>query len=339
MRYPSFLKKDGTIGVIAPSFGVSGYPYEPQYENGVKKLKRLGLKIKEAKHIRGIVKCASAPAKDRANDVMEMFLDPEVDFIMSVAGGELMNQILPYIDFKTLSHCVPKYVMGYSDNTHLTFTLPVFADMAALYGNHVGAFGQRRWDNSVQDAYDLITGKKLSFESYPKYEIEDKTKEAGKALSGYNLTEKVEIKAIDNAEEVSMSGRLIGGCLDCLAGMVGTPFGNIDAFLEKYKEDGFIWFMESYSYDVVGVNRVLTQLKQAGWFKYCKGFVFGRPINGEDFIDFTQADSYEPLKEFNVPIIYGCDIGHIPPRWTIISGAYATVTKKGDVAEISYTLK
>lgn len=339
MRYPSFLKKDGTIGVIAPSFGVSGYPYQPQYENGVKKLKKLGYKIKEGKYIYGITKCASAPAKERAEDVMNAFLDPEVDFIMSVAGGELMNQILPYVDFKTLSHCTPKYVMGYSDNTHLTFTLPIFADMAALYGNHVGAFGQRRWDKSVQDCYELITGKTQTFASYPKWESEDLTHIDGKALAGYNLTEDVIVESINDEEEISMSGRLIGGCLDVLAGLVGTPFGQIDEFLEKYKEDGFIWFMESYAYDVVGVNRVLEQLKQAGWFKYCKGFIFGRPRNSEDFFDFTQRDSYEPLRELNVPVIYGTDIGHLPPRWTMISGAYATITKKGKTAEISYSLK
>lgn len=339
MRYPSFLKKDGTIGVIAPSFGVSGYPYEPQYENGIKKFKQLGYQIKEGNYIRGIVKCASASADRRAQDVMDMFLNPEVDFIISVAGGELMHQILPYLDFKTLSCCTPKYVMGYSDNTHLTFTLPVFADMAALYGNHVGAFGQRRWDASIQDSYDLMTGKKLTLNSYPKYEIEDLTKLENKALSGYNLTEKVEIKSFQPQENLSFSGRLIGGCLDVLAGLVGTPYGQIQPFLQKYQDDGFIWFLEAYSYDVVGVNRVLDQLKQAGWFQYCKGFIFGRPIHSDDFFDFTIRDSFLPLEEFDVPILYGCDIGHLPPRWTVISGALASVEKKGNQAQITYHLK
>ncbi|MBQ2292912.1 MAG: hypothetical protein II245_04465, partial [Bacteroidaceae bacterium] len=39
--------------------------------------------------------------------------------------------------------------------------------------------------------------------------------------------------------------RLIGGCMDILQMYPGTPYDKIKEFNEKYKADGFIWFMES----------------------------------------------------------------------------------------------
>ena len=67
MRYPPFLPKKGKIGVVAPSFGVSGFPYEDRYFNARKKLESLGYTIKEAEHIYGIEKAASADGRTRAS--------------------------------------------------------------------------------------------------------------------------------------------------------------------------------------------------------------------------------------------------------------------------------
>ena len=38
-----------------------------------------------------------------------MMLDKEVDFVHSVAGGELMVQILPHLDFEALKEADPKW--------------------------------------------------------------------------------------------------------------------------------------------------------------------------------------------------------------------------------------
>ncbi|MBQ6056632.1 MAG: LD-carboxypeptidase, partial [Treponema sp.] len=136
---------------VAPSFGVSGFPYEDRYFNAKKKLEALGYTIKEAEHLYGIEKAASADGKTRAQEFMEMYLDDEVDFVISVAGGELMMEILPYIDFEKLRQARPKFFMGLSDNTNLTFTLPVLTDTAAIYGNCFGSFGMEKWYRSLKE--------------------------------------------------------------------------------------------------------------------------------------------------------------------------------------------
>ncbi|MGI6510465.1 MAG: S66 family peptidase [Erysipelotrichaceae bacterium] len=340
MRYPAFLKKGGTIGLIAPSFGVFGYPYEDKFNNAYKKFSNLGYRIKEVEHLRGAEKCRSTHDEQRAREFMETYLDVDTDFIFSVAGGELMMTMLPYIDFEVLGYAKPKYVMGYSDNTNLTFTLPILTDTAAIYGSNFGSFGMKNWDKSLQQSYDLITGNRLKFDSYDMYEIIDLSKEEGNALCGYNLTEEVLYKSLYDERKVEMTGRLIGGCLDVLLMLCGTKYGQIDKFLEKYKEDGFIWYLESCDLNVLAQSRGLWQLKQAGWFKYCKGILYGRAVNDEDVFDYTLKDALkENLEDLNCPVIYDCDIGHLSPSWPIISGAVAKFIFENGKASIEYYLR
>ena len=45
MKYPKFLKENGTIGVCAPSFGCKGQPYESRQESAIKKFNELNHKV------------------------------------------------------------------------------------------------------------------------------------------------------------------------------------------------------------------------------------------------------------------------------------------------------
>jgi muramoyltetrapeptide carboxypeptidase LdcA involved in peptidoglycan recycling len=339
MRYPSFLPKNGTIGVVAPSFGVSGFPYEDRYFNAKKKLEALGYTIKEAEHIFGIEKAASTDGRTRASEFMEMYLDDEVDFIISVAGGELMMEILPYIDFEKLRQAKPKFFMGLSDNTNLTFTLPVLTDTAAIYGNCFGSFGMEKWYRSLKENLKIITGQQSSQLSFPKYEKEGWPKENLDPYAGFNMRKKVEYKSLDGKDH-RITGRLIGGCLDILVMLCGTRYGDVDFFLEKYKDDGFIWFLESYDLNILSQQRALWQLRENGWFKYCNGVIYGRPFNSEPLFDVTLHEAlFAALNSIDVPVIYGCDFGHLPPGWTLISGSLATFEKEGSKGRISFELK
>ena len=132
MRYPCFLSKGDTIGLVAPSFGVSGYPYYDRYVNAKKKFEELGYKIKECPSIYNLEKASSNLPEVRAKEFMDMYLDEEVDFLYSVAGGEIMMEILPYLDFEKLSNSKPKWFQGYSDNTNLTLTLNTLCDVASF---------------------------------------------------------------------------------------------------------------------------------------------------------------------------------------------------------------
>ena len=336
MRYPEFLKEKGTIGLIAPSFGVSGFPYEDRYVNALKKFETLGYKIRKADHIMGISHGKSAGARIRAREFEKMYLDNEVDFIISVSGGELMCEILPYIHFDKLKKARPKYIMGFSDNTCLTFTMPLLTDTAAIYGSCFGSFGMEKWDRCLQEAYEIMTGTRSAQSSYPLYDGGQIAKEEMDALDGYNLTEKVVYKTLDN-KDCTMKGRLIGGCLDLLVTLVGTPYAPVSEYLERYKDDGFIWFMEASDLNVLGIYRALWQLKNAGWFRYCNGIILGRTAFTDSLFGVTLREAYKnPLSSLKVPVIYDADFGHIPPNWTIISGAKAEIELRNGRCDIRY---
>ena len=42
MRYPKFLKENGTIGFVAPSFGCATEPYYSAFNNALNKWKAMG---------------------------------------------------------------------------------------------------------------------------------------------------------------------------------------------------------------------------------------------------------------------------------------------------------
>ena len=134
MRYPAFLLPGQTIGLVAPSLGISGYPYRDLYDSAINQLTEKGYRFKFSEHLLGNTRVVSAPAIIRGFEMMKMMTDPQVQAIISVAGGELMCEMIPYVDFEALKKNTPKWFLGYSDNTFMTFLLTTLADTAALYG-------------------------------------------------------------------------------------------------------------------------------------------------------------------------------------------------------------
>ena len=146
---------------------------------------------------------------------------------------------------------------------------------------------------------------------------------------------------VDADTEIELEGRLIGGCMDILQMYPGTPYDKVKDFNEKYKEDGFIWFMESCDLNLMSIRRAIWQLKQAGWFEHLKGFLIGRPLQyGEEAFGINQYRAVtDVLAEYNVPIIMDLDLGHLPPSIPMISGGTAKVSVKGNDVTIQYTFQ
>ena len=115
---------------------------------------------------------------------------------------------------------------------------------------------------------------------------------------------------------------MIGGCMDTLCKMLGTSFAPVESFLDKYKQYGFIWTLESCEMEAPDIYRTFWQMRECGWFKHCNGIIIGRPDGYKDKRDFSLADALKQgLDDLNIPIIYDADIGHIPPQMQIINGA------------------
>ena len=128
--------------------------------------------------------------------------------------------------------------------------------------------------------------------------------------------------------------------MDILILLLGTEYDKVSEYLEKYKKDGFIWFMEACDLNPMGIRRALWQMEKAGWFKYVKGFMFGRPLcHGSEFLGMNQYDAVvDVLKKYHVPIMMDLDFGHIPPSMPIIAGSVAAVKMRGNDIRIRYDL-
>ena len=340
MKYPRFLNNKSTIGIVAPSFGSQDDPYLSRVLNAQKKFMAMGYNFKLSKDIFNLENAQSADKIDRAKEFENFYFDEDVDFIMSVAGGERMVEILPFIDFEKIKKCEPKFFMGFSDNTNLTFLLTTICDIASIYAQNFQDFGMEKWDDSIVDCYDTITGNRKIQNSYDYYEVNDLKHEPQNKLCSYNKTEKVLIENSRNEDEINVSGRIIGGCLDVLTIFCGTKYDRVKEFNEKYKDDGIIWFFEAAELNPMGVLRSLWQLKQCHWFDNAKGFIFGRPVNSENYMGVSHKDAImEILKDLNVPIVLGVDIGHLPPTMTLINGAFANVISKNNKLTIDMIYK
>lgn len=347
MRYGKFLPDNGTIGFVAPSFGCNIEPYKSAFINAQKIFSEMGYKLDlgpncyEGKGI-GI---SNTPDKC-GKELTEYYCSDDNDVLMSCGGGELMCETLNHVDFEKIAKSNPKWYMGYSDNTNMTFLLATLCDTASIYGPCAPAFGMETWHPAIEDAFNCIRGKKLIMTNYDKWEKES-LKDEEHPLLPYNVTEETIIKkfpvssltnskaneqtACDN-EEIYMEGRLLGGCMDCLVNLTGTKFDKVKEFNEKYKEDGVIWFLESCDLSVVGIRRAIWQMANAGWFDTAKGFIIGRPlVFGQDLFGLNHYNAVtELLSKYNVPIIMDADIGHLAPMMPIVCGSTAKVGTKGN---------
>ncbi len=347
MRYPEFLKENGTIGFVAPSFGCQIEPYRSAFENAAGKWKGAGYKLDLGPNCYAGegVGISNTPLKC-GKELTDYYISSENDCLISCGGGELMCEILGYVDFEAIKRAKPKWYMGYSDNTNMTFLLTTLCDTASIYGPCASAFGMEPWHPAIQDAFALLRGQKLTFESYDMWEKES-LKDEDHPFLPYNCTEPLQITLFDTeegrlkkVETVSMEGRLLGGCMDCLVNFLGTKYDNVDAFVEKYKEDGFIWFLEACDLNVFSIRRAMWQMENAGWFRYVKGFLMGRPLNGESMMNLDHFGAVLGIAEkYGVPVVMDADLGHLPPAMPLITGSMAKIEGKNGRISVSMELK
>lgn len=360
MRYAPFLNNNGKIGFIAPSFGCTIEPYRSDFEDALSWFKSMGYETVLGPNCfcdsgTGISNTPQACAAE-ANDFLT---SSKSDVIISCGGGELMCEILPYVDFDRIAKSSPKWFMGYSDNTNLTFLLNTLCDTASIYSVCAPKFNDNMRHKCVNDAFAVLCGSKSSVTNYDFWykEITDTYVQDEATSANENYEKVINEKTGDEfyvvpykqyiyngfskTSDTSFSGRITGGCLDCLTNLIGTKFDKAADFASRYKDDGIIWFLESCDLSVMSMRRALWQMENAGWFANVKGFLIGRPLHfDETFGDFNHYDAYLGiLGKYNVPIIMDMDIGHQFPQMPIISGAYANVSASGNSVTIDFILK
>ena len=226
---------------------------------------------------------------DRAFDVNTMFADKSVKGIIAMRGGWGCNRILPLLNYICIrSH--PKILIGYSDITSLLLAINARSRIVTFHGLVA---------TSTWNEFTINYVKRILFN--------------GEAVTMQNLnTNEGRVEAIAPGKA---KGKLVGGNLSVLSAMVGSPY------LPSWNKS--ILFVEEKGEDVYRIDRMLTQLKNAGILNQIAGFVFGQCTNcslgDEPSFTLTQVlqDHILPL---GIPAWYGSMIGHIKDKFTLPIG-------------------
>jgi len=293
MIKPKALKFGDTLGLIAPASNTT----EENVQRSIKKLQDLGFKVKEGKSIYKRHGFLAGDDQTRAQDINEMFADPEVDGIICIRGGTGAPRILDKIDYEIIKQN-PKVFIGYSDITVLHIAFNQICNLVTFHGPMVSS-------NMIDD-----------FDDYSKESLFKLIMEPD-AYGKLENPEGEEIVTINGGIGI---GQLVGGCLALVCSTLGTPY-EIDT-------KGKILILEDLGEEPYKVDRMLNQLRLAGKLQEANGIILGT------FEDATIKSSYhdsqpmeevfnDHLKDLGVPAIYNLRIGHCKPVMSIPLGVYA----------------
>lgn len=321
MIIPEFLKKGDIIGVTAASCGV--LDKIDKYENSINNIKKYGFKIKETSNVRtsGIV---SSSDIERAKELESLYLDNEVKMISIASGGDFLFDMLDNIDYSIIKDNI-KWISGSSDPTSLLFLITTNYDIATIYSPcNMSGFDLEPLHQSYLNYFEILKGNLIKQEKF--LYCEDK--------SFSDVFDKVNKWKNINGN-VNEEGILIGGCIECLKDIIGTKYDKTKEFVEKYKDDGIIWYFDVFSMTSEDLYKTLIQFKYAGWFKYTKAILIGKVCFANSFIDYKYEDAIKNALP-DMKVIYQFDVGHVKPSFTMINGVKVKIMSNENEGNMEY---
>ena len=344
MIFPEYIRPGDTIAVTAPSRPMSGEEDIKRFMHGKAQLEAKGYEVYFTDNVFAEPDPfgRSSSAQEKADQFNSCIKDSSVSAIYSACGGDFLAEMLPFVDLKAVREN-PKWFQGYSDNTSLCYYLATKADVASAYGANFSDFGMDPWELSAERGLGVLEGKVKIQESFDLYQ-DGLFNRSEDIFCGYSKDKPVCWRNVLGEEEgkISMSGRLLGGCLDVLINLAGTPYDGTLEFIGKYKDDGIIWFLESFDLHFEQMMESLWKMKEMGWFEHANGIIFGRPLFYPDkAYDGSSLPSYEDvikerLSSLDIPVIMDADIGHKGPQFVMIEGAIAKVESAKGKGRVTY---
>ena len=234
---PEALQSGDTIGIISPASAI--FESEP-YEIAKESFEALGLKVEFGEFTKSRYGHLAGTDEQRAEELMSMFKNPKIRAIIALRGGAGAARLLDKLDYSVIAKN-PKIFIGYSDITALHLAIFKQTGLVTFHG----PVAVSTWNNfSVSYLKDLLFEKKEVLYENP----------AGK---GDMLTQtKNRIRTINPG---TAQGRLLGGNLSVLTGIMGT---------EYFPKDwtGKILYLEDVGEKIYAVDRMMSHLKICVFF-------------------------------------------------------------------------
>ncbi|MGX9807416.1 S66 family peptidase [Exiguobacterium acetylicum] len=334
MKYPFLGWTGQTIGVTAPSSGLREQQHK-WVERAVEQVQARQMTVRLGETIWSHQYAESAPVKQRAEELNRMMTDKTIDAVIPPFGGERAIDILPEL---TPSAYQVKWLLGYSDISTLLLSLTLQTGIATAHGPNFIELRSEEWDETTsawRRVLATVSGGSVTQWASDRYQA-DWVSDEHAERSIFQLTEQTEWKALDERTEVT--GRLLGGCLETIRHLIGTPYGDVDRFQrDELNGEAILWYFEVSEANSAEVHRTLRQMAYAGWFNHASGFLFGR-TSAQIVEDLTWLHVYQNLSdETGLPVLYDLDIGHQPPQLTLVNGATGTIRIQGKDSRIDIT--
>jgi muramoyltetrapeptide carboxypeptidase LdcA involved in peptidoglycan recycling len=338
VRFPAPLQLGDVIGVTAPSSGVPE-DLRARLEYCVRHLEDRGYAVRMGTCMDG-AGVVSAPAPERAAELMQMLLDPQVRAVVPPWGGELAVEVLPHLDLDALGQAEPTWVVGYSDLTTVLLPLTAVAGWASLHGHNLLETPYAcpepvaHWLDlaALPTGGSLLQGASRQHRAHGHDRWQDDptfTERSWDSTGGWQTLHGGPVRA---------RGRLIGGCIETVSILAGTPYGDVPAFAARHAPEGLVLHLEAAEEGALAIARHLWRMRLAGWFDSANAVLIGR-TSAPDAEGFTQRDAVvSALADLDVPVVLDVDCGHVPPHLALVGGALAEVVVDGDVQELRQTL-
>ena len=284
------IKPVDTIGVVAPSNPIIGDNIE-ELKKAKKILEKDGFKVIFSKNIFSNTNRYTATAKEKAEDINEMFKNKEVKMIWCAKGGNNSNSVFEYLDYEAIKEN-PKIICGYSDITSLTNIIHEKTGLVTFSGTNFKTIATDETNYSYEEAIKRFVKGSL---------------EIGKEKTGYKTI-----------KEGTAEGELVGGNLFLTRGMVcgkySISFKNKILFLEEL----------GIETEPAVINNFLYYMKQNGVFDEIKGLWLGNyehesKITIEEIVQEVLGDEYD------FPIIKSNNFGHCETKTVIPIGTKARI--------------
>ncbi|MEP7117700.1 MAG: LD-carboxypeptidase [Acidobacteriota bacterium] len=273
-RRPRRLLPGDRIALVAPAS-----PVKPEdLEKGADELRTLGFEpVYDARVLVRHGYVAGLPAV-RAAALADAWRDPSIRGLVAVRGGYGSQQVLPLLDPRWIV-ADPKVFVGYSDLTAL-LAWHVRHGGVAFHGPMVEGRLARG-----QAGYDRASLLAALTQPVPM----------GTLAPG----------GLEAIRPGVASGVLMGGTLTQLASLLGTPY----AYLPQ---EPTVLFLEDVGERPYRIDRLLTQLLQAGMFRHVTGVLLGVFPGCDEGAGGPTARAVlgDMFGHFPGPVVFGFPSGH-----------------------------
>lgn len=310
---PRKLRSGDAIAVFSPSSPATATA-PTRYRRGRAYLEEKDLRFIEGERTGKRDFYRSGSIAERAQELNALIRNPEVRCIMAAIGGMNSNSLLPYLDYEALMRD-PKIIVGYSDVTALLLGVYARTGLTTYYGPAVVAsFGELPpWVDWTWSAFaDVAMGMARPPHALP---VPDQWTEEFIDWETQSRAKRGVANELRTLHGGRVRGRLIGGNLNTMQGILGTPY------MPKIRE-GDVLLIEDSLKDAADVERSFSLLKLSGVFERIGGLILGKHELFDDLGSGRRPWEIlmEVMGNVDFPVLAQFDCCHTHPMLTLPIG-------------------